>query len=52
VIRVLTEPGLREELAIRGRAYARTWSSAVMARRLKGLYAQLLIAPYTVRAGA
>jgi glycosyltransferase involved in cell wall biosynthesis len=52
VIRVLTEPGLRDELASRGRAYARTWSSAVMARRLKGLYAQLLIAPYTVRASA
>ena len=52
VIRVLTEPGLREELASRGRAYARTWSSALMARRLKGLYAQLLVAPYTVRASA
>ena len=52
VVRVLTEPGLRTELATRGRAYARTWSSAVMARRLKGLYAQLLIAPYTVRASA
>ncbi len=52
VVRVLTEPGLRAELATRGRAYARTWSSAVMARRLKGLYAQLLIAPYTVRASA
>ncbi len=52
VIRVLSEPGLRDELATRGRAYARTWSSAVMARRLKGLYAQLLIAPHTVRASA
>jgi glycosyltransferase involved in cell wall biosynthesis len=52
VVRVLSEPGLRAELATRGRAYARTWSSAVMARRLKGLYAQLLIAPYTVRASA
>ncbi len=52
VVRVLSEPGLRAELATRGRAYARTWSSAVMARRLKGLYAQLLIAPHTVRANA
>jgi 1,2-diacylglycerol 3-alpha-glucosyltransferase len=52
VVRVLTAPGLRAELATRGRAYARTWSSALMARRLKGLYAQLLIAPYTVRASA
>jgi glycosyltransferase involved in cell wall biosynthesis len=52
VVRVLSEPGLRAELATRGRAYARTWSSAVMARRLKGLYAQLLIAPHTVRASA
>ena len=52
VVRVLTEPGLREELASRGRAYARTWSSAVMARRLKGLYAQLLAAPLSARARA
>jgi glycosyltransferase involved in cell wall biosynthesis len=52
VVRVLTEPGLREELASRGRAYARTWSSAVMARRLKGLYAQLLAAPFSARARA
>lgn len=52
VVRVLSEPGLRAELATRGRAYARTWSSAVMARRLKGLYAQLRVAPYTVRASA
>jgi 1,2-diacylglycerol 3-alpha-glucosyltransferase len=52
VVRVLREPGLREELASRGRAYARTWSSAVMARRLKGLYAQLLTAPSSARARA
>jgi glycosyltransferase involved in cell wall biosynthesis len=52
VVRVLREPGLREELAGRGRAYARTWSSAVMARRLKGLYAQLLAAPFSARARA
>jgi glycosyltransferase involved in cell wall biosynthesis len=52
VVRVLREPGLREELASRGRAYARTWSSAVMARRLKGLYAQLLTASSSARARA
>ena len=52
VVRVLREPGLREELASRGRAYARTWSSAVMARRLKGLYTQLLNAPFSARARA
>jgi glycosyltransferase involved in cell wall biosynthesis len=52
VVRVLREPGLRAELASMGRAYARTWSSAVMARRLKGLYAQLLNAPFSARARA
>jgi glycosyltransferase involved in cell wall biosynthesis len=52
VVRVLGDPGLRVELAARGRAYARTWSSAVMARRLKSLYTQLLTAPFTVRASA
>jgi glycosyltransferase involved in cell wall biosynthesis len=52
VVRVLREPGLRAELASRGRAYARTWSSAVMARRLKDLYAQLLSAPFSARARA
>jgi 1,2-diacylglycerol 3-alpha-glucosyltransferase len=52
VVRVLREPRLRAELASMGRAYARTWSSAVMARRLKGLYAQLLSAPFSARARA
>jgi glycosyltransferase involved in cell wall biosynthesis len=41
VVRVLTEAGLREELATRGRAYARNWSSAAMARRLAELYGEL-----------
>ena len=41
VVRVLTEAGLREELAARGRAYARNWSSAAMARRLAELYGEL-----------
>jgi glycosyltransferase involved in cell wall biosynthesis len=41
VVRVLEDPGLREGLAARGRAYARTWSSATMAQRLAALYGQL-----------
>jgi 1,2-diacylglycerol 3-alpha-glucosyltransferase len=41
VVRVLTEPALRAELAARGRAYARTWSSAAMARRLADIYGEL-----------
>jgi 1,2-diacylglycerol 3-alpha-glucosyltransferase len=45
VVRVLKEPGLREGLATRGHAYARTWSSATMARRLASLYEQLCAAP-------
>lgn len=41
VVRVLLDLRLREAMAARGRAYARTWSSAVMARRLAELYAQV-----------
>jgi 1,2-diacylglycerol 3-alpha-glucosyltransferase len=41
VARVLLDPSLRAGMAARGRAYARTWSSAVMARRLAQLYGQL-----------
>jgi glycosyltransferase involved in cell wall biosynthesis len=41
VVRVLSEPSLRAELGARGRAYARRWSSSIMARRLAELYAQL-----------
>jgi 1,2-diacylglycerol 3-alpha-glucosyltransferase len=41
VVRVLTEPGLRQELGARGRSYARTWSSVAQARRLKELYEAL-----------
>lgn len=52
VVRVLGDPGLRAELARRGRAHARTWSSADMARRLAELYAQLRAAPAGVRAAA
>jgi glycosyltransferase involved in cell wall biosynthesis len=52
VVRVLRDPGLREGLAARGRAYARSWSSAAMARRLAELYAQLRAAPREERAAA
>jgi glycosyltransferase involved in cell wall biosynthesis len=52
VVRVLTEAGLREGLAARGRAYARTWSSVAMARRMREIYEQLCAAPRTLRAPA
>lgn len=41
VTRVLQDASLRKDLSERGRAYARTWSSAVMARRLSDLYLTL-----------
>ncbi len=45
VARVLLDAGLREGLAARGRVYARTWSSATMARRLVDLYGELRSTP-------
>jgi glycosyltransferase involved in cell wall biosynthesis len=45
VVRVLADADLRAGLAVRGRAYARTWSSAAMARRLAYLYGQLCAGP-------
>ena len=42
VVRVLTDAGLREGMAARGRAYARSWSSTAMARRLAEIYRELL----------
>ena len=45
VIRVLEDRQLRDELSQRGRAYARTWSSAAMAVRLSELYGTLRSAP-------
>jgi glycosyltransferase involved in cell wall biosynthesis len=45
VVRVLEDRQLREELSERGRAYARTWSSATMAGRLTELYGTLRSAP-------
>jgi glycosyltransferase involved in cell wall biosynthesis len=41
VVRVLQDEALRNDLAERGRAYARTWSSAIMARKLADLYLSL-----------
>jgi 1,2-diacylglycerol 3-alpha-glucosyltransferase len=41
VVRVLEDPQLHEELAQRGCAYARSWSSAAMAGRLTELYGTL-----------
>ncbi len=38
VVRLLQYPALRQDLAERGRNYARTWSSAAMARRIADLY--------------
>jgi len=45
VVRVLEDRQLRQELSERGRAYARTWSSAAMAGRLTELYGTLRSAP-------
>ena len=49
VVRVLRDAGLRAALAARGRAYAHTWSSAAMARRLAELYVQVRAAPQPAR---
>jgi 1,2-diacylglycerol 3-alpha-glucosyltransferase len=38
VIQVLQSPELQKELGDRGRVYAKTWSSAIMASRLADLY--------------
>jgi glycosyltransferase involved in cell wall biosynthesis len=52
VVRVLADPGLREGMAARGRAYARNWSSAAMARRLAEIYRELRAVARTTRAAA
>jgi len=49
VVRVLGDGQLRRQLAERGRAYARTWSSAAMARRLAQIYSELCAAPRAAR---
>jgi 1,2-diacylglycerol 3-alpha-glucosyltransferase len=45
VARLLQDENLRNDLAERGRTYAKTWSSAVMARRLADLYESLRLSP-------
>jgi 1,2-diacylglycerol 3-alpha-glucosyltransferase len=45
VVRVLSDAGLREGMAARGRAYARSWSASAMAQRLAQVYAPLARAP-------
>ena len=52
VVRVLRDAGLREGMATRGRAYARSWSSAAMARRLADIYRELRLAPRATRVAA
>jgi len=52
VVRVLTEPALKEALGARGLTYARTWSSVAMARRLQRLYTALVNAPQGARIAA
>jgi 1,2-diacylglycerol 3-alpha-glucosyltransferase len=47
VVRVLQDDNLQKELGERGRTYAKTWSSAFMARRLADLYGTLRLAPKT-----
>ena len=50
VVQVLQDAALRSDLAERGRTYARTWSSAIMARRLAELYESLRVSPGAERA--
>jgi 1,2-diacylglycerol 3-alpha-glucosyltransferase len=49
VVRVLSDAQLRADMAARGRSYARTWSSAAMARRLSQLYDAVAAAPRAAR---
>jgi len=52
VVRVLQDRNLQRELGERGRVYAKTWSSASMARRLADLYGTLRTAPRDSRVAA
>jgi 1,2-diacylglycerol 3-alpha-glucosyltransferase len=45
VVRVLQDTNLQKDLGERGRTYAKTWSSAVMAQRLTELYDTIRHAP-------
>jgi glycosyltransferase involved in cell wall biosynthesis len=49
VARVLQAPSLQNELAERGRTYARTWSSSTMARRLAELYGAVRVSSRAAR---
>ncbi len=52
VVRVLRDNNLQKELGERGRVYAKSWSSATMARRLADLYGTLRLAPGASRVAA
>jgi glycosyltransferase involved in cell wall biosynthesis len=43
IVRVLRDARLREEMGVRARAFARSWSSAAMARRLADIYRNLAL---------
>lgn len=43
VVRVLQDKALQKDLGDRGRVYAKTWTSAAMARRLADLYDTVLV---------
>ena len=43
IVQLLEDPALRRELGDRGRAYAKSWSSANMARRLADLYGSIAL---------
>jgi glycosyltransferase involved in cell wall biosynthesis len=49
VVRVLQDESLQKDLGERGRAYAKQWSSASMARRLADLYDTIRLAPKASR---
>jgi hypothetical protein len=49
---VLGDAQLRADMATRGRAHARAWSSAAMARRLADIYAALRATPRVARVAA
>jgi len=52
VVRVLGDAPLRAEMGERGRAHARSWSSAAMAQRLADIYAEVRALPRTVGVAA
>jgi glycosyltransferase involved in cell wall biosynthesis len=52
VVRLLQDNSQRKELGERGRVYAKSWSSAIMARRLADLYGTLRAAPRASRVTA